>query len=246
MSNKQKTEKMWAELAPYYDVWYQWKDYCLESQYIHELIKKYKKSAGNKLLDVACGTGGHIEHLSNQYESVGLDRNPYMLKEARKKCPKIKFHRGDMINFDLKQQFDVVTCLFIAIAYAKTYTNLKKSISCMAKHLVPGGVIIIEPFFSPESYNNRQINGGTQSGNDCKICRMNVSRKRGNLAIIDFHFLIATKRGVQYLRDQHYLALFDSGRFLKIFENAGFQAKFLKNGLMKGRGLYIAVIKNKK
>ena len=40
MSNKQKTEKMWAELAPYYDVWYQWKDYCLESQHIHELIKK--------------------------------------------------------------------------------------------------------------------------------------------------------------------------------------------------------------
>ena len=239
----QNPEKMWAELAPYYDVLYNWKDYQSESGRIHELIQKYKKISGNHLLDVACGTGNHIHYLKKHYDIIGLDLNPAMLKEARKKCPGIKFYCADMVSFNLDRKFDSIICLFSSIGYVKTYSKLKKVVRCFSDHLQPGGVLIIEPFLTKETYKTGQIFGDTMSGDGIKISRMNVSQRKGNLAILDFHLLLATKKGVQYFQDIHELALFDTDRFLETLRESGFKATYLKDGLMKDRGLFIGVKK---
>lgn len=48
--------------APYYDVIYNaaGKNYKTESKRLRQFIRRHKKSKGNALLDVACGTGRHI------------------------------------------------------------------------------------------------------------------------------------------------------------------------------------------
>ena len=130
-----KPEKMWAELAPYYDVLYQWKDYRAEAKKVLELIRRYGKSSGHSLLDVACGTGGHTEFLSKRHAVTGIDLNPEMLKVARRKIPDVLFLRSDMTSFDLKRSFDAIVCLFSSIAYVKTYRNLKRTIACFERHL---------------------------------------------------------------------------------------------------------------
>jgi len=38
--NTMKTEKMWKELAKYYDLLYAWKPYKKEANTIHDLIQK--------------------------------------------------------------------------------------------------------------------------------------------------------------------------------------------------------------
>lgn len=72
---KNEDMKMWKELAKHYDLLYSWKDYEKESEVIHKLIGKYKRTEGNKLLDVACGTGNHIQYLKGHYNIRGLDLN---------------------------------------------------------------------------------------------------------------------------------------------------------------------------
>ena len=57
-----------------------------------------------------------------------------------------------MISLDLNKKFDIITCLFSSIGYVKTYANLEKSITSFAKHLKIGGVVIIEPWFTAETY----------------------------------------------------------------------------------------------
>ncbi|MEI8008852.1 MAG: hypothetical protein WCI00_05715 [bacterium] len=47
---------IYRELAKYYDLIYSSKDYKKEADIIHKLITKYKKTNGNALLEVACGT----------------------------------------------------------------------------------------------------------------------------------------------------------------------------------------------
>ena len=69
---KMKKQMMYKELAKYYDLIYLSKDYKKESQQLMRIIKKYKKSEGKKLLDVACGTGGHLKFL----EKSGLPKDP--------------------------------------------------------------------------------------------------------------------------------------------------------------------------
>lgn len=239
--NTTKQGKMWSELAKYYDLIYAWKPYKKEANVIHSLIQKHKQTSGSEMLDVACGTGNHIQFLRKHYKITGADLNRDMLKISKKKFPKLKFHQVNMISFDLKKKFDIVTCLFSSIGYAKTYVNLKKTIASFSKHVKTGGVLIIEPFITKEAYKVGMPHANFVDEPDVKICRMNVSRKRGNSAILDFHFLIATKKGVGCLRDKHEVGLFDIGAFLQVLKANGFQAKYLKKGLIKNKGLYIAV-----
>ena len=75
---------MYRQLAKYYDKIYSTKDYKSESKRIHSLIKKYKKTNGKELLDIACGTGNHIQHLKKYYDITGLDLDKEMLSIVKK------------------------------------------------------------------------------------------------------------------------------------------------------------------
>src|SRR5213593_3816746 len=119
---------MYKDLAKYYDKIYYWKDYEDESVKIHGLIKKYKRSAGNEMLDVACGTGNHIQHLRKYYNITGVDLNREMLDAAKKKLPKTKFIQGDMRKFHAGKKFNVILCLFSAIAHMLTINDLQKTL----------------------------------------------------------------------------------------------------------------------
>ena len=80
----------------------------------------------------------------------------------------------------------------------------------------------------------------TYDGKDIKIARLNVSEIRGNLSVMDMHYLIAEKdKGVKRFVDRHELGLFEIDETLKIMRAAGLQSKFLKRGLMRGRGMFV-------
>jgi ubiquinone/menaquinone biosynthesis C-methylase UbiE len=60
---------VYAKTAQYYDAIYAalGKDYARESDRLRRIIEHHKRSPGHALLDVACGTGGHIDHLKRHY-----------------------------------------------------------------------------------------------------------------------------------------------------------------------------------
>jgi len=59
---------------------------------------------------------------------------------------------------------------------------------------------------------------------------------------MDMHYLIAEKnKEVKHFVDRHELGLFDIDKTLQFMKQAGLKSKFLKNGLMKDRGLFIGV-----
>jgi ubiquinone/menaquinone biosynthesis C-methylase UbiE len=64
---------MFTIAAAWYDAIYESKDYVSDSAQIDAHIRRHKRSNGVRLLDVACGTGGHLVHLTGQYDAEGLD-----------------------------------------------------------------------------------------------------------------------------------------------------------------------------
>ena len=233
---------MFSKSANYYDEIYASidKNYSVETKKLQKFIQKYKKSGGHKLLDVACGTGTHTNLLNQHYHVEGLDLDSKMLSVARKKYPGIKFHNGDMLDFNLNHKFDVITCLFSSIGYVRTKSNLTKAIRNMAGHLLPGGVLLVEPWFSSEQWNVGHIHMNVVNRDGLKIFRMSRSSRRGNVSIIEFQYLIGTSKKIEHNTETHKLGLFSHKDYLDAFESAGLKTIHDAKGL-DGRGLYIGV-----
>jgi hypothetical protein len=154
----------------------------------------------------------------------------------------IAFEDADMTTMDLGKRFDVITCLFSSIGYVKTHWNLEKTIRNFAKHLKKGGLVLMEPWLTKSVYMPGSPHMETYDGKDIKIARLSVSRARGNLSVIDMHYLIAERdEDVKYFLDRHELGLFEVVETLRIMKKAGLQSKFLKHGLVQKRGMFVGV-----
>jgi ubiquinone/menaquinone biosynthesis C-methylase UbiE len=227
--------------ARYYDAVYGFKDYGAEAAHVDRLIHGHKQSAGSALLEVACGTGKHLEHLYRGYECEGLDISPQMLAIARERLSAVPLHLGDMASFRLGRSFDVVVCLFSAIGYMTSRRRLTSAIQTMARHLNPGGVLVVEPWFSPESWRPGYISTRFVDLPDLKIMRLSVSRQRGRFTPLDEHYLVATPSGVEHFRHRHTLALYTDDEYRAAFRTAGLET-FRDEGLPpEKRGLYVGV-----
>jgi ubiquinone/menaquinone biosynthesis C-methylase UbiE len=231
---------MFSKSAQYYDEIYASidKNYEAEANKVHIIIQEYKQTPGDSLLDVACGTGFHASLLSKYYQVEGLDLDAGMLRVAKKKHPTIPFHQGDMAAFDLERQFDAVVCLFSSIGYVKNKSRLQKAIRAMSKHLLPGGVLLIEPWFTPEQWTVGRVVTIQVDKPDLKIVRMSHSGKKGNVSLLSFHYLIGTSKGVEHSFEMHELALFTHQEYMDAFQAARLDVTHDPEGL-SGRGLYI-------
>ncbi|MGC9779174.1 MAG: class I SAM-dependent methyltransferase [Candidatus Heimdallarchaeota archaeon] len=237
-----KEQDLYKKLAKYYDYLYAWKDYKKEAEQIKEEIVKYKKSTGNKLLDMACGTGSHLEHFTDDYECTGIDINSEILEVAKSKGLKASFILGDMTDFDLGTEFDIILCLFSSIGYVKTKENLTKTIECFTKHLKKGGVLIIEPWLTKEIYRAGSPHMTTFDGEKLKIARVNISELKGDISYFEMHYLIAEEnKHVIHFVDQHELALFPIELMVSLCQNNGLITHHNKEGLFDNHGLLIGV-----
>ena len=229
---------MYDRSAELYDAIYSFKNYEKETAKLHELIQQYKRSPGNGLLDVACGTGGHIAYLKRNYSVEGLDISPLMLRLARKKHPDVVFYRRDMTNFRLTKEFDVVTCLFSAIGHVKTRRRLGLAVRAMARHLKPGGVLVVESWPTPRQWQNGRLGANFVDEPNLKIARFSISKARGRLSVQDLHHLVATPNRIQHFVERLEMGLFTHDEYLDTFRQAKLETVYDLEGLM-GRGLYI-------
>jgi ubiquinone/menaquinone biosynthesis C-methylase UbiE len=232
------------KLAKYYDRVYSFKDYLDETVRLQNLIIKYLESGGNTLLDVACGTGLHLKHLKDDFSCTGVDVSKSMLKIARKNAKGVTFKEADMKTLRLGKQFDVIVCLLSSIGYVKTAASLEKTIRNFSKHLKKGGLTLIEPSHAKSFYVNGEPRITTYDGKDAKIARVNVTRIRQATLVLSMHILIAERgKDAKYFVDRHELGLFGINNTLRIMKAAGLKSKYLKNGLMPGRELFVGIKK---
>jgi SAM-dependent methyltransferase len=222
-----------------YDAIYQVsKAYRQETDRLHELIEQVGQSGGNRLLDVACGSGLHDQYLTRWYEVEGLDASEAMLSLARRRVPEAVFHVGDMTGFDLGKRFDVVTCLFSSIGHLTTVEDLEQAVANMVRHLKPGGILVVEPWLHPGRFQEGRIGTDFADLPELKVARITLTTLEGRLTTLNMHHLVGRPDGVEYFVEHHVLALYTEDEYLSSFRAAGLQAWHEQEGLM-GRGLFI-------
>ncbi len=232
---------MYGRRARFYDAIYSHLDYGRQAEAVHELAQAKKQSEGKQLLDVACGTGLHLEHLRRDYgyEVEGLDISEEMIAVARGRLPDVPLHVADMTDFDLGRRFDVVTCLFSSIGHMLTEDLLKRTIVAMADHLEPGGVMIVEGWLTPDVWIDGHLHLDHVDRPDLKIARLSVSRSDGDISVIDMYHLIGTSEEVQSFSESMRLRMFTVQQCLDAFRAADLNVEHDPQGL-RGRDLYVA------
>lgn len=138
--------------AKYYDiVWGSACDYLRETELLDRI---FKTNNVNKVLDVACGTGGHaIELAKLDYSVVGFDISNKMLEIATEKAERagvrIRFISGDMTELlqtlkkeDVALPFDAVICLGYSMAHMTTDKDLTRALEGFREVLREGGLCI--------------------------------------------------------------------------------------------------------
>ena len=76
----------------YYDDYYDFLDYK-EASKILSIIAIENLAGARTLLDVACGTGRHLEFLQHDFLVEGLDINPVLLARLAQRCPGVPIHQ---------------------------------------------------------------------------------------------------------------------------------------------------------
>ena len=229
---------MFTKSAKFYDALYRWKDYARETERLRSVVERLRRSAGLRLLDVACGTGGHIAHLKAHYSVEGLDLDPEMVAVARARHPEVVFHVAEMGTFDLGRRFDVVVCLFSSIGYAASLEAMRGAVANMARHLEPGGVLAVEPWLTPANVRPGGLHALFVDDPDLKIARINVSTVAEGRTVFDFHYLVGAREGVEHFTEHHEMGLFTHDQYMEAFEGCGLETTCDAEGLM-GRGLYL-------
>lgn len=130
----------------YYDELMANMEYDLWLEFIEPYLKK-----GDKILDLACGTGTLATMLKlNGYEVVGLDLSESIIEIANEKRKinhlDIPFYVMDMTNFRLDQKFDVITCFFDSVNFLSDKNQIANLFECVHKHLNTGGYFIFDVF----------------------------------------------------------------------------------------------------
>jgi hypothetical protein len=164
-----------------------------------------------------------------------------MLARARARLPEIPLHAGDMRDFDLDRRYDVITCLFSAIASVVTVESLRRAIATMARHLCAGGLLIVEPWISPETHppaGEPWIAVVEEPGR--KLVVMETSTLSGSVWRADEHYLVWTPAGIEHVSSQHEDGAFTHEDHVAAFRAAALDVEHDPVGLT-GRGLFLGL-----
>ncbi|MDO5559590.1 MAG: class I SAM-dependent methyltransferase [Oscillospiraceae bacterium] len=151
----------YSDFAFYYDGLTKNVEYHKRALYFDILIKKYKKSGGNYLVDLACGTGSLSEEFCELgYDVTGIDNSEDMLGEAMDKKydsgSDIQYVCQDMREFELYGNADIIICALDSINHLSCAKDIQKTIERAYLFLECGGVFI---FDANTVYKHREVLG---------------------------------------------------------------------------------------
>jgi SAM-dependent methyltransferase len=138
-------QRTYEAMAPVYD------DFTAHHEYdawIPDLLRLLERHGlrGNRLLDVACGTGkSFLEMLPRGWQVTACDISSAMLERARAKVnEKVRLELADMTELPRYGEFDLVWALDDAINYLLSREELQRALVGMRDNLAPGGLLLFD------------------------------------------------------------------------------------------------------
>lgn len=142
--------EMFDNVAPCYDIVNDLSSLGMVRLWRKALVKAIKPTSGEKILDLAAGTGTSSVAIDKaaQVQVVASDLSAQMIAEGERRHPYIEFVQANATDLPFEDNsFDVVTISF----GIRNIEDVQKALSEMHRVVKPGGRIIICEFSMPSN-----------------------------------------------------------------------------------------------
>lgn len=220
-------EQFYGELAAWWPFISPVEDYEEES----EEIARHLTSAQMPVVEVLeLGSGGgHVARwLKDRFRLTLVDRSTAMLAVSTALNPECEHHQGDMRTVRLGRSFDAVL-IHDAVDYLASEDDLLETFRTAAAHCRPGGIVVVLPDHTRETFEPDTDHGGSDhpDGGGIRYLEWSIDPDPTDTTVrTDYLFLIREADGsVRVVHDVHTLGLFPEGTWLAQLVAAGFEAE---------------------
>ncbi len=191
------------------------------------------------LLEIGCGTGAHLATFATAgFTARGIEADLTRVALARSRTPEIVVDPADLTTFELGERYDAIVSLGGSSAFARLPARLDAMLAHIATHLEPTGIVVIEPYaIAPSAYRPGTLESVFVNEPDLKIARMCLSKQMGKIGILDYHYLVASLKGVERFFERHEIGLFSDAIYETAF--AGANLRFNRISIGAGRDAYV-------
>ena len=204
-------------------------DYADDADHWRQALRQRLGRGRHRVLELGSGGGHTLSHLTRDFEMTAVDLSEEMLTLSRQLNPGVAHHVGDMRTIRLDQTFDAVA-IHDAVCYLLSEADLRDTFATVRAHLDRGGILLLCPDYLKESFTSPRVLHW--------ICHQSQPR----FTVIEychdpdpddttiesiFFFLLEEGSGVRIEQDRHTTGLFPSDTWLRLLDEAGFDAELL-------------------
>src|SRR4030095_10132339 len=207
--------RLYNELADWFHLLTAPEDYAEEAGVYGDLMVGSGVSPLRTVLELGSGGGNNASHLKQRFELTLVDLSSGMLELSKRINPECEHHQGDMRSVRLGRQFDG---LFVhdAVCYMTTLEDLHRAMETAYVHCRPGGVTLVCPDFTSESFTPSTEHGG-HDGKDRALRYMEWvwdPDPTDTTYLVDYAYLLRNGEDTRVVHDRHVEGLFSRNAWL--------------------------------
>ena len=235
------TPRLYSDLAYLWPIISPPEEYLVEAQEWLDVIRgrvgaEPPGSPMPTLLELGCGGGHLLSHLTEHFITEAVDISPQMLEISRRLNPQTLHHVGDMRSIRLGRTFDVVA-IHDAVNYMTTEDDLRAAVATAEVHLNPGGLLLLAPDCVRETFTGPRVVEWTREAEDRSVTFIEyMAKPQPGAATAESVFIFVIDEGgdLRVEIDRHTGGLFPIRTWLNLLEEAGLDAEYVQTNAYEG------------
>ena len=224
------TERLYGDLADWWPFISPPSEYAEEAALYVQMIQASARRPVREVLELGSGGGNNASYMKRSFAMTLVEPADGMREISRKLNPECIHLSGDMRHVRLRRTFDAVF-VHDAVMYMTTEDDLLAALQTVATHLAPGGVALVAPDATAETFSESTEHGGSEdeSGRRARYLEWTLPPDPGEPAYtVHYVFLLREPEGsVRVVHDIHREGLFPRATWLRLFRDAGLVAEIV-------------------
>lgn len=218
---------IYGELASWFHLLSHPREYAEEAAAYRDALLSASAVRPRTLLELGSGGGNNAFYLKRDFECTLSDLSPAMLELSRGLNPECEHVVGDMRTLRLGRQFDAVF-VHDAIVYMTTEEDLRQAMETAFVHCRPGGVALIAPDYTRETFQPATEQGGNDGeGRALRYLEWDWDPDPNDTTFLVDSVYLLREGGteVRVVHDHHVCGIFPRSTWLRLLGETGFQVR---------------------